>query len=84
MKLLPLHTVAVIGVIAGLGFTVTVTVNGEAGQLPNEADDEGVTVYVAVCAVFVVLTRAPVILAGLPLLAAPPVITPVTIGAGQV
>ena len=84
MKLLPLHTVAVIAVIAGLGFMVTVTVNGVAGQLPNEAEDDGVTVYVAVCAVLVVLTRVPVMLAGLPLLAAPPVIPPVTIGNGQV
>jgi hypothetical protein len=40
-------------VIVGLGLTVTVTVNVLPGQLP----DVGVTVYVAVTALVVVLVR---------------------------
>ena len=79
-----LHAVAVIAVTAGFGFTVTVTVNVDPTQLPNAIDDVGVTVYVAVCAVLVGLVSVPVILAGVPTLAAPPVIPPVTPGAAQV
>ena len=70
-------------VIAGFGLTVTVNVNGVAGQLPKEADDDGVIVYIAVCAVFVVLLSVPLMLAEVPLLAAPPV-NPAPAGAAQV
>jgi hypothetical protein len=67
----------VIGVIAGLGFTVTVTVKSVPAQLP----DFGVTVYMAVCAVLVVLVRVPLMFeASLP--ASPPV-NPVPAGADQ-
>ena len=44
LKAIPLQTVLVIAVIAGDGFTVTVTVNDVPAQLPKV----GVTVYVAV------------------------------------
>ena len=50
-----LQVAAVIAVTAGLGFTVTVTVKVEPVQVP----DVGVTVYVAVCAVFVGLVSVP-------------------------
>lgn len=43
-KPVALHTVDNIGVMAGLGFTVTTTVKSVPVQLP----DVGVTVYVAV------------------------------------
>ena len=75
---LPLHTAAVIGLIEGLALTVTVTVN----VLPTQAPDVGVTVYVAVCAVFVELVSVPEMDDPDP--AAPPVIPPVTVGAVQV
>jgi len=75
-----LHGVAVMAVTAGFGLTVTVTVKVDPTQVP----DVGVTVYVAVCAVLVGLLRVPVILAGVPTLAAPPVIPPVTPGAAHV
>ena len=68
-----------IAVMAGLGSTVTVTVNVPPLQLP----DNGVTVYVAVWAVLVGFVRVPLMLVGEPLLAAPPVKPPVTTGAGQ-
>ena len=74
----PLHTFTVMGLIAGVGFTVTVTVN----VLPVQVPEVGVTVYVAVCAVVVGLFNVPVILDA-PLPAAPPVIPPVTPGADQ-
>ena len=73
----PLHIVAVRGLTAGLGLTVTITVKSGPVHVPNV----GVTVYVAVCAELVGLVSVPVIFAGLPLLAAPPVTPPVTIGA---
>ena len=79
-KAAALHAVAVMAVTAGFGFTVTVSVNVAPTQVP----DVGVTVYVAVCAVFVGLVSVPVMLAGVPTLAAPPVIPPVTPGAAQV
>ncbi len=66
-------------VTAGLGLTVIVTVNAAPTQLP----DVGVTVYVAVWLVFVGLVRVPKMLAWL-VPAAPPVIPPVTTGAGHV
>ena len=75
-----LHGVAVMAVTAGFGLTVTVTVKVDPTQVP----DVGVTVYVAVCAVLVGLVSVPVILAGVPTLAAPPVIPPVTPGAAHV
>ena len=43
-KVTPLHTVVLIGVTSGVGFTNTVTVNIAPSQLP----DFGVTLYVAV------------------------------------
>ena len=48
-KVTPLHTVVLIGVTSGVGFTNTVTVNIAPVQLP----DLGVTLYVAVLTVFV-------------------------------
>ena len=78
LKTTPLQTVAVIVVMDGDGFTVTVIVNGVPAQLP----EVGVTVYVAVCAVFVGFVNVPVILvAAVP--EAPPVNPPVTVGADQ-
>ena len=74
----PLQLVPVIALITAVGFTVTVTVNVDPVQLP----DNGVTVYVAVCVVFVGLVNNPLILtAVVPL--TPPVIPPVTPGALQ-
>ena len=69
--------------MAGLGLTVTVTVNDAPGQFPRAADDVGITVYVAVCDVFVLFVSVPLMLVGVPLLAAPPVIPAVTDGATQ-
>jgi hypothetical protein len=83
VKLTPLHTAAVIGVIAGLGLTVTVNMNDIPVQPPSAAGEAGVIVYVAVCGELVVLVSVPVILVGLPALPAPPVIPPVTAGAAQ-
>ena len=74
----PLHTEAVIVVIAGAGFTVTVTIKVPPVQLP----DVGVTVQVAVCAVLVGLTRVPLIFAAAEP-AAPPVMPPVNVGAAH-
>jgi len=52
----PLHIAAVWGCTTGLGFTSTITVN--VGPTQNGAiPDFGVTVYVAVCGVFVGLVR---------------------------
>jgi hypothetical protein len=48
-KVTPLHTVVLIGVTSGVGFTNTVTVNIAPSQLP----DFGVTLYVAVRWIFV-------------------------------
>jgi hypothetical protein len=64
----PLHMVAAIAVIEGFGSMVSVTVNVGPVQPP----DVGVTVYIAVCAVFVILVRVPLIV-GDPPPAAPPV-----------
>ena len=65
--------------IPGFGLTVTVTVN--VGLLYSPAV-RAVTVYVAVCKVFVGLVRFPLMLAA-PAPAAPPVSPPVTTGAAQ-
>ena len=73
----PLQNVCPVAEPTGLGLTVTVTVK----LLPGQAPDVGVTVYVAVCAVLVVLVSVPVMLVPEP--AAPPVIPPVTVGAVQ-
>jgi hypothetical protein len=67
-----------IGFIEAFGLTVTVTVK----LAPVHPPPRGVTVYVAVCAVAVVLLSVPKILAWLTP-AAPPVIPPVTTGTGQ-
>lgn len=80
VKVPPLQIVAAIAEIDGLGLTVIVTTNGAPAQVPNAADVNGVTVYVAVWKVFVLLTNVPEIVVGLPLLAVPPVIPPVTVG----
>ncbi len=84
VKLTPLQTAAVIGLIAGLGFTVSVNVNDAPVQPPNPAGEAGIIVYVAVCGELVVLVSVPVMLVGVPTLAAPPVMPPVTTGAAQV
>jgi hypothetical protein len=73
-----LHTDLVIAVKAGTGLTVTVTVKFD----PVHVAVDGVTVYVAVCAVLVGLVRVPVTDAPLP--ATPPVRPPVTTGTPQV
>ena len=49
----PLHIVAVLLAITGVGFTVTVTVKLEPTQLPS-APLVGVTVYTTVCTILVV------------------------------
>jgi hypothetical protein len=78
VKAEPSQDEAVTGLIEALGFTVTVTVKA----LPEQEPEVGVTVYVAVCTAFVGFVKAPEMFeAALP--AAPPVIPPVTAGAGQ-
>jgi hypothetical protein len=67
-----------IAVIFGIGFTVTVTVKVFPEQLP----EIGVRVYVAVCDVFVGLISVS-LTASAELPASPPVMPPVTTGAGQ-
>ena len=78
LKPTPLHIVAFIAVIAGFGFTFTVIVKVAPVQLPKATDDVGVTVYIAVCAVVVVLASVPFMFVPLP--DAPPV-KPVPAGA---
>ncbi len=51
----PLHVTVVIAVISAVGLTVTVTVNDTPVQTPLN----GVTVYVAVCAVLFGLRSVP-------------------------
>ncbi len=82
-KLPPVQIAADMADIKGLGYTVTVTVNDGPTQPPRAAGAVGVTVYVAVWATFMLLTRVPLMLEGVPLLAAPPVMPPVTVGAAQ-
>lgn len=78
VKVPSLHTTAVMSVTAGIGLTVTVTVNDVPVQVPVV----GVTEYIAVCAEFVGLVSVPVMFtAAVP--AAPPVIPPDTVGADQ-
>jgi len=71
----PLHIVAVWFGTTGRGLIVATTVNVGPVQLPLV----GVTVYVAVCAVFVGLVSVPLIL-DCPVAVAPPVNPPVTTG----
>lgn len=77
-KLSPLQMVLDIFVIAGFGFTVMVTVKG----VPVQPPPVGVTVYLAVRALLVVLVSVPLIDAA-PLPETPPVIPIGTAGADQ-
>ena len=81
VKPVALHTVAAMSPMAGLGLTVTVTVNVGPTQLPNNIDEVGVTVYVAVTAALVVLVSVPLMF-NAPAPAAPPV-NPAPAGAAQ-
>lgn len=73
-----LHVCVVISAIVGTGFTVTVNVNGNPEQVP----ETGIIVYVAECVILVELINIPEMVdAFVPLV--PPVIPPVTVGAGQ-
>ncbi len=74
----PLQLTAVIALITAVGLMVTVTVNAAPVQLP----DNGVTIYVAVCAVFVGLVKLPLINDAFVALDKP-VIPPVTVGTDQ-
>jgi hypothetical protein len=55
-KATPLHVTVLIVLISAVGGTVTVTVNG--APLP-QVDIFGVTIYVAVCVLFVVFRNVP-------------------------
>ena len=78
VKATPLQLTELIAVITGVGLIVTVNTN----DAPVHAPDTGVTVYVAICAIFVGFVRLPVIsIAPVPLM--PPVIPPVTTGTLQ-
>ena len=74
----PLQVMPVIAVTDAEGLTVTVTVNAVPVQFP----DDGVTIYVAVCAVLVGFVRVPLITLAFVALN-PPVNPPVTLGALQ-
>ena len=75
----PLQLTELIAVITAVGLIVTVNVNVDPIQVPVI----GVTVYVAVLAIFVVFVKPPLILATATPCAAPPV-NPVPVGAVQV
>ena len=75
----PLHVTVVIAATSGVGFSVTITVN----VAPTQAPDVGVTRYVTVCVVFVLLLNKPYTVVGLPVTLAPPVTVPVYVGAFQ-
>ena len=75
----PPQLVVLIGVITAVGLIVTVNVND--AFVPHKVD-VGVTVYVAVCCVFVGFVNVPVIVDA-PLPVPPPVNPPVTLGALQ-
>jgi hypothetical protein len=75
-----LHTVVVIAFMDGIGFTVTVTVNVAPTQEPA-SPEVGVTVYVAVATLLVVLVSVPEIFEA-PLPEVPPV-NPLPEGADQ-
>jgi len=82
VKVPPVQMDVAMAAIDGFGLTVTVTVKVGPTQPPSAAGAVGVTVYVAVCDVFVVLLSVPLMLEGVPLLAAPPV-NPAPAGAAQ-
>jgi hypothetical protein len=70
----PLHVTVVIAAISGVGFSVTVTVK----FVPTQPDPVlGVTIYVAVCWVFVLLLNKPDTIVTLLLADNPPVTVPV-------
>jgi hypothetical protein len=70
----PLHVTVVIAAISGVGFKVTVTVK----FVPTQPDAVlGVTIYVTVCWVFVLLLNKPDTIVTLLLADAPPVTVPV-------
>jgi hypothetical protein len=69
----PLHVTVVISVTSGVGFNVTITVNAAPVQLP----DNGVTLYVTVWVVFVLLLNNPNTVVGLSVMVSPPVTVPV-------
>ena len=74
----PLQVIVVIAVTLATGLIVTVT----AKLAPVHVPDTGVTVYVALCCVFVGLTKVPLMfIAFVPVV--PPVNPPVTTGAPQ-
>jgi hypothetical protein len=75
----PLHTTLLIALTSGVGFNVTITVNTAPVQLP----DNGVTLYVTVCVVFVRLLNVPNTVARLFVADAPPVTVPVNVGTLQ-
>jgi hypothetical protein len=75
----PLHVTVVIAVTSGVGFNVTITVNAAPVQLP----DNGTTLYVTVCVVFVRLLNNPNTVVGLFVADAPPVTVPVNVGTLQ-
>jgi hypothetical protein len=75
----PLQVTVVIAVTSGVGFSVTITVNAAPVQLP----DNGVTLYVTVCVVFVRLLNNPYTVSRLSVADAPPVTVPVNVGALQ-
>ena len=74
----PLQLTPVIAVTLATGLIVTVT----AKLAPVQVPDTGVTVYVALCCVFVGLTKVPLIFTALDPVV-PPVNPPVTTGAFQ-
>ena len=71
----PLQLTVVIAVITGVGLIVTVTVNAAPVQFPVT----GVTIYVAICAMFVGFVKLPLMLIAFVALI-PPVSPPVTPG----
>jgi hypothetical protein len=75
----PLQVTVVIAVTSGVGFNVIITVNAAPVQLP----DNGVTLYVTVCVVFVRLLSRPNTVVGLFVADAPPVTVPVNVGTLQ-
>ena len=79
VKVPSLQITAVMALIAGLGLTVTVIVNGVPVQLP----DLGVTEYVAVSGPLVLLVSVPLMLAAF-VPAEPPEIPASTVGADHV
>ena len=79
VKVVPLHTVTLIGLMMAIGFTNTVTVKlNPAPQLTVV----GVTIYVAVCTRLVGFDNVPLIFKA-PVPVIPPVNPPVTEGVDQ-